>query len=97
MPWVATLLSVGPEGSNPNVVANIQLTHTVTKEVQNRTFVGAKLTMSDITTYAVNNISQMDQRDKVIASFQSINDAITAGKELVLAQSMQDLTAADAT
>lgn len=96
MSWVATLVSVGAEGSNPNVLATILLTNSVTGETQNRTLVGIKLTMGDITAFAINNIAQLDQRDKVMASFQQVNDAIGAGKGLVLAKSAADLTAADA-
>lgn len=94
MAWTAKLQSIGAE--NTVLIARV-LFESDTKEQQIRELRNSLMTMNDIVGWANQVISELGKRDVLVAGFQDINDALAAGKELVVAQSQSLPTAADAT
>lgn len=96
MPWTARLHSIGAEGAgSANIVVTITYTEDSTKEEQIRSYSVRGFDMKDAENFAATGVAELDRRDAITTKFQGFNDAITAGKEFVLAQSAPAITVAD--
>lgn len=95
MSWTARLSSITPQDAGSSVVTTINFDNDQTKERQTRSFQDRNFDMKVASNWAITIIAELDRRDIYIAKYQGFNDAIAAGKDFVLAQSLPDITVAD--